>query len=351
MDLLGKKIGDGFPCFLIAEIGINHQGKLSMALEMIEVAKKCGADAVKFQKRDMESLYRADTLSAPSDSSHGLGVYIPILRQCELSKEDHVKLKNKCEEVGIKYFCSPWDISSVNFLESIGVESYKIPSACFSDVFLMNKISEIKKSVLISTGMHTEDEIEHFMPLYLDLFRDRLAIMHCVSSYPTPNKDVNLGFMVKLKNKYKIPTGYSGHERGIPVTVAAVAMGANLVERHFTLDRTLAGPDHAASIEPHGLEELVRHIRAVEEAMGDRKIVNRGEIMARETLGKILVWSQDLKMGGIVDKNSFTAMSPGYGIPISQSWKYTQGKFLLTRDVMSGTPFSKNDVIEKGEQN
>jgi N-acetylneuraminate synthase len=348
MDFLGKKIGDFNPVFIIAEAGINHCGKLSTAIEMIDTAKKCGADAVKFQKRYLETLYRADTLSAPSDSSHGLGVYIPILRQCELSEDDHRKLKKKCDEVGIKYLCSPWDIASVNFLEKLGVEGYKVPSACFSDVFLMDKISETGKPAIISTGMHSEVEIEHFMPRFLDKFRDRLGLMHCVSSYPTPNKDVNLGFMVKLKNKYKIPTGYSGHERGVPVTVAAVAMGANIIERHFTLDRTMPGPDHAASLEPHGLEELVRHVRAVEEAMGDQKITNRGEVMARETLGKILVWARDHKSGDVIDETSFTAMSPGYGIPIYQSHAYMDGRHVLTRDVTAGTPLSKIDAIKNG---
>lgn len=349
MIFLGKNIGDGRPAFIIFEAGINHQGKLDLALKMVEIAKKCGADAIKFQKRDMETLYRADTLKAPSDSGHNLGVYIPILKSCELSDADHKILFKKCADEGIKYLCSPWDINSVDFLEGLGVEGYKVPSACFSDMFLMDRIAETGKPIIISTGMHTETELDEFIPHYKDLFRDRLAIMHCVSSYPTANKDVNLGFMVKMKEKYGLPTGYSGHERGVPVTVAAVAMGANVIERHFTLDRTLPGPDHAASLEPHGMEELVRHIRAVEEAMGDKKNVNRGEIMARETLGKILVWGRNHKAGETVDKKSFKAMSPGYGIFVQEFWRYTDLDFVLVKDVIAGTPLSRNDVIKKNK--
>src|SRR3990167_842855 len=288
MKFLGKQIGDGHPTFLIAEAGINHGGSIETALKMVEVAKECGADAVKFQKRNIETLYRADVLAEPSNSSHSLGVYIPILKQCELSNAAHYKLKERCDKIGIKYLCSPWDIPSLEFLEDLCVEGYKCPSACFSDMFLMERIAKTGKPLILSTGMHCQSEIDILLSIYKPLFPDRLAIMHCVSSYPTSNRDVNLGYMRILKEKWSIPGGYSGHERGVPITVAAVAMGANIIERHFTLDRTMKGPDHAASLEPHGLEELIRHVRAVDEALGDKKNVNQGEGVARETLGKVL---------------------------------------------------------------
>lgn len=318
MNFLGKKIGDGEKTFIIAEAGINHNGSLDMALKMVDVAKECGADAVKFQKRDLDLLYRADVLANPSDESHSLGVYIPTLRACELSPQAHIVLKDHCDAIGIKYLCSPWDLGSLAFLESLGVEGYKIPSACLSDVYLLDAVMKTGKPFIVSTGMHCESELNAILNLTLGCesgLTPDVALMHCVSSYPTANRDVNLGYINVLKKTFHVPVGYSGHERGVPITVAAVAMGANLIERHFTLDRTLPGPDHAASLEPHGLEELVRHIRAVEEALGNKKNVNRGEVVARETLGKVLVWANDYPAGCQATEDCFRAMSPGYGIP------------------------------------
>ena len=348
MRLYDKEIGTG-KVFVIAEAGINHNGSLPRAMEMIECAKRCGADAVKFQKRDLSSLYRKTCLDKPSDESHSLGVYIPILRSCELSEDDHLKLMAKCKQVGIKYMCSPWDIESIEFLDEMGVEAFKVPSACFSDVFMMERLATKIKPVILSTGMHTEKEISLLMSIYGKLFKDNMALMHCVSSYPTADRDVNLGFIKYLKNEYNVPVGYSGHERGIPVTIAAIASGATIIERHFTLDRTLPGPDHAASLEPHGLETLIRHIRAVENALGTAKNVNRGEIVARETLGKVLTYARTHARGDYVSKDSFKATSPGYGIPPYEVYKYLgEGlNFKLTRDV-SVNEIVKDDDL-KGE--
>lgn len=313
MDLMGKKVGPGHPAFFIAEAGINHDGNLDDALQMIEVARECGADAVKFQKRDLNALYRPDALLNPSDASHGIGVYMPTLRRCELSEDDHAKLKERCDLLGIKYLCSPWDVQSMGFLHHLGVEAWKIPSACLSDIYLMRLAEVTKKPVIFSTGMHTESEVKNLLASYAPDFRGRMAVLHCVSSYPTAERDVNLGFMTKLADLGYL-VGYSGHERGVPVTVAAVALGARIVERHFTLDRTRKGPDHAASLEPRGLETLIRHVRAVEESLGNVKTMNRGEYLARETLGKSLTWARDVPQGTKVALADMCAMSPGHGI-------------------------------------
>lgn len=343
MDFMGRQIGPGHPAFFIAEAGINHDGNLEDALQMIEVASECGADAVKFQKRDLNALYRPDALENPSDASHGIGVYMPTLKRCELSEDDHLRLKERCDLVGIKYLCSPWDVQSMGFLHHLGVEAWKIPSACLSDIYLMRLAEVTKKPVIFSTGMHTEAEVKNLLASYADDFRGRMAVLHCVSSYPTAERDINLGFMVKLADLGYL-VGYSGHERGVPVTVAAVALGARIIERHFTLDRTRRGPDHAASLEPRGLETLIRHVRAVEESLGSVKIMNRGEYLARETLGKALTWARDVPAGTKVCLADMCAMSPGHGIE-----PYQVGRFLdekVREDVRGGTLVKIEDFIE-----
>ena len=350
MNFLGKEIG-GKSVFVIAESGINHNGKLDVALKMIDVAKECGADAVKFQKRSLSHLYRPSVLAAPSDESHSLGVYIPILKECELSENDHEKLMRKCEAVGIKYLCSPWDLQSVSFLESLGVEGYKVPSACLSDIYLAERIAATGKSTIFSTGMHCWDEVKKIVNRWLiPMFsRDKMALMHCVSSYPTANRDVNLGFIKVMADEFRgVQVGWSGHERGVPISVAAVAMGASIIERHFTLDRTWKGPDHAASLEPHGLEEMVRHIRAVQDALGSIKNVNQGEVVARETLGKVLTWSFSHQPGDVVTKDSFTATSPGYGIPAyrGQEMFELSEKWVVAKAVQAGRAVQVGDAIK-----
>lgn len=348
MKIFGREIGDGHPVLFCAEAGINHQGSFNLANKMIHVAKRCGADVVKFQKRHLDSLYRTYALENPSDESQSLGVYMPILKQCELDHGAHYKLFSECGKVGIKYLCSPWDIDSVNLLEVIGVEAYKLPSACLSDVYLVEEIAKTGKPLIVSTGMHSEHEIMKLVDYYMGLFPNKLAVMHCVSSYPTAETDVNLGFIRKLKDRFGIPVGYSGHERGIPISAAAVAAGANLIERHFTMDRTMQGPDHAASLEPHGLEMLVRYVRAVENAVGDQKVVNRGEIVSRETLGKVLTWSRDHETNEETSKNSFCAKSPGYGISVrfvldfdqSGNWPKTSKK------IKGGQPVNWEDLLK-----
>ena len=350
MNFLGKIIGDK-TVFVIAECGVNHNGKLDVALKMIDVAKECGADAVKFQKRSLSHLYRPSVLAAPSDESHSLGVYIPILKECELSERDHRQLFNHCQRVGIKYLCSPWDLESVSFLESLGVEGYKVPSACLSDVYLAERIASTGKPSIFSTGMHCWDEVKKIVNRWLiPMFgTDKMALMHCVSSYPTANRDVNLGFLKIMADEFRgVQVGWSGHERGVPISVAAVAMGASIIERHFTLDRTWKGPDHAASLEPHGLEEMIRHIRAVQDALGAAKNINQGEVVARETLGKVLTWARNHAPGEQVSPASFVATSPGYGIPAYRGREMFEDgeQWVITKPVQVGRAVQVGDAIK-----
>lgn len=350
MRICGRDIIPG-RTLIIAESGINHDGSIDDAMAMVELAHKCGADVVKFQKRDLETLYTKAALERPSEHSHSVGVYMQTLRRCELTKADHAKLFGRCRELGIGYMCSPWDIPSAVFLQELGVEAWKVPSACLSDIHLVEFLAATDKPVIISTGMHDGAELQALLAHYKGVLGENMAVLHCVSSYPTAERDVNLGVLADLAKLTGAPVGYSGHERGVPVTLAAVAMGARIVERHFTLDRTRRGPDHAASLEPHGLETLVRHIRAIEQALGNAKTVNRGEMMARETIGKALRWARDHSAGAPITQDSFCAKSPGYGISPASLLRIREqvahGQSLVaSRTVLADDLVAPNDIAE-----
>lgn len=284
-----RKIGWNHPTYIIAEIGINHNGDLDLAKRMIDVAKECGVDCVKFQKRDLLSIYGQETLDNPHLKSVSLGVYVPILKKCELSIDKHFILKEYCENADIDYLCSPFDIKSANELEQLNVNAYKIPSVNLMDAKLVSHIEEFGKPIILSTGISTWSDIQAVHDYLSYIKNNRICefmFLHCVSTYPVDFKDVNLKMIYKLRDLHE-PVGYSGHERGIAVSACAVAMGASLIERHFTLDRTMKGLDHASSLEPEGLKRMCKHIRDFELARGNGiKIITRGEQIVRESLGK-----------------------------------------------------------------
>jgi len=285
MNLGRKKIGEGKPAYIIAEIGINHNGDFDLAHKLINAAKDCGVDCVKFQKRNLEQIYHPEVLENPHLHSIGLGVYIPILRKCEFTREQHGELKAYAEMQGLDYLCTPFDVQSAEEIEGIGVHSYKVGSIDLKNFHLLQKLVSFKKPIIISTGMSSWEDILEVNE-FLKNSGVEYAFMHCVSTYPVDFKDCNLKMLDKLK-ELRIPVGYSGHERGVEISVCAVAMGASIVERHFTFDRTMVGPDHAASLEPTGLKKMVEHIRAFELARGDGvKRITRGEQIVRESLGR-----------------------------------------------------------------
>ena len=278
-------IGEGNSTYIIAEIGINHNGDFDLAKRMIDVAKECGVDCVKFQKRHLESIYDTETLQNPHLKSVSLGVYIPILKEVELNIEQHAKLKDYCNDIGVDYLCSPWDITSADELESIDVIAYKVASVNLTNWVLIKHLVQFRKPLILSTGMSSWISILRAND-YLQKSNSIYMFLHCVSTYPVDFKDVNLNLLHRLCGIHS-PVGYSGHERGIEISVCAVAMGASVIERHFTLDRTMKGPDHAASLEPEGLKRMVRHIRDFELARGDGfKKITRGEQIVREALGQ-----------------------------------------------------------------
>lgn len=262
----GRKIGDGHAVYIIGEIGINHNGDLNVAKKLIDVAAWTGCDAVKFQKRTPEVVVPPDQRDKMRETPWGYISYMDYRYKVEFGYEEYAEIDRYCKERNIDWFVSPWDEESVDFIEQFDPVVYKIASASITDHNLLRHVKATGRPVIISSGMSTMDQVEQAMRI---LGTDNVALMHTTSSYPCPPEELNLHMITTLREKYECPIGYSGHEVGLPTTVAAVALGANLVERHITLDRAMWGSDQAASVEPGGLERLVKYIRTVEQAMGD----------------------------------------------------------------------------------
>jgi len=337
-----KLVGDGQPVFVIAEIGVNHNGSLAIAKKLIDVAASAGADAVKFQKRSLEHVYQKDILENPSIGEQSFQYMIPILKEFELSDEDYFEIVEYCKKKKIMFLCTPWDIKSVDFLEKLGVPAYKIASADLTNFLLLDYIVKKKKPLIISTGMSTIDELDRTVE-FLKKRKAKFILLHCNSTYPAPFNQLNLRFIQFMKERYDVPIGYSGHERGIAMSVVAAALGACLIERHITLDRTMIGPDHAASLEPQGLAKMIKNIRQMEVALGTgKKLLTRGEILNREVLGKSLVAARDIPKGTVITRSMITAKSPGKGLSPQLIDKLIGRKAI--RDIKADEPFTEEDI-------
>lgn len=265
MKIGNKEIGKGNPAFVIAEIGINHNGDLDIAKRLILAAKEAGCDAVKFQKRTIDVVYTPQELANPRENPFG-PTNGDLKRGLEFSFSDFQEIDKYCKQQDIMWFASPWDEASVEFLEQFDVPCYKIAAACLTDAGLLTKIRSTGKPVILSTGMSELEEIDKAVEL---LPKDKLLLMHCVSQYPAQAENINLRAMETMRERYNLPVAYSGHELDITISAAAVAMGACAVERHFTLDRGMWGSDHRASIEPNEMAQLISNIRLIESALGN----------------------------------------------------------------------------------
>jgi N-acetylneuraminate synthase len=265
---IGKiKIGDGYPTFIVAEIGINHNGDLKVAKKLIDIAKGAGCDAVKFQKRTVELLYTPEELARPKESPFGTteGDY---RRGREFGKKQYQQIDKYCKKRKIMWFASPWDTESVDFLEKFKVPCYKVASACLTDDKLLRRIKKTGKPVIMSTGMSTPRQIKQAVKI---LGQKKLALLQCTATYPSQISDLNLKTLLWFRKQFFCPVGYSGHETGIVESVVAVVLGASIVERHITLDRAMWGTDQAASLEPQGLQKMVRDIRNLPLMLGSGK--------------------------------------------------------------------------------
>lgn len=262
-----RPVGDGHPTYIIAEIGINHNGDLELAKKMIEGSAKAGADAVKFQKRTPELCVPRNQWDIERDTPWGRMKYIDYRHRVEFGEDQYAEIDRYCKSLGIQWFASPWDEESVRFLEKFEVPVYKIASASITDKTLLEAVKHTKRPVMMSSGMSTMEEIEAAVGF---LGQDNLLVAHSTSAYPCPIEALNLRMIQTLRNKYpQVPIGYSGHETGLAPTWATVALGASFIERHVTLDRAMWGSDQAASVEMGGLARLVSNIRDIETALGD----------------------------------------------------------------------------------
>lgn len=312
----GRSIGPSEPCFVIAEIGNNHNGDFDRAIELVDAAIGSQADCAKFQMRKLDEVYRGTSL-AGSEDDLSVEYTLDLLRRFELPPEDHLRLKDYCSQRGIAYLCTPWDISSLRTLDSFGVEGYKVASADLTNLPLLAAMADTAKPLILSTGMSRIAEIRTVAE-FLQAKQTHFAFLHCQSTYPAAFHNINLRFMETLKEFHPF-FGYSGHERGTSVTIAAVALGAQIVERHITLDRTMEGPDHAASLEPSEFAALVTGIRETEAALGvavvnGERPLSQGELINRENLAKSLVASHDIAAGTVLDDADIIVRSPGQGL-------------------------------------
>lgn len=277
-----RKVGVGHPCFIIAEIGINHNGSVDTAKKLIDVAVDAGCDAVKFQKRTPELCVPSQQRDILRETPWGIIKYIDYKKRIEFDIDEYEEIDDYCNKKKIIWFASCWDMPSIEFLEQFKPCCYKIASASLTDDALLNKLAKTNVPLILSTGMSTMTEIEHAVSL---LPEDKLLLAQATSTYPCLHEEINLKFMDTLKQKFDCPIGYSGHEVGLQISLAAVAIGASFIERHITLDRAMWGSDHAASLETSGLKKLVRDIRIVEKAMGNGiKQVYDSELPIRQKL-------------------------------------------------------------------
>lgn len=316
---LGRhEIGPDRPVFVIAEIGNNHNGDIERAFALVEAAAAEGADCAKFQMRTLDRVYRARSLAGREDDL-AVEYTLDLLRRFELPVEAHAKLKQRCEALGMTYLCTPWDAVSAAHLVRIGVEGFKVASADMTNRPLLAELAATGLPLIASTGMWTKAEIAGTIA-FLNRRQATFALLHCQSTYPAAFANLQLRFLATLLEMHRF-VGYSGHERGTAATLAAVGLGAQLVERHITLDRGMEGPDHAASLEPGEFGRLVEGIREIEQALGPaegwtgEKRLSQGELINRENLAKSLVAARDLQPGEVVAESDIAVLSPGQGLP------------------------------------
>lgn len=327
---IARKSGTGFDigsytidsqssAFLIAEIGNNHNGDIELAKKLVELAKDAGADCVKFQMRDLESLYKhtigSDSSAVDDKLDLGSQYTVDILKKFQLTNDELIEVFDHAKSIGIMPLCTPWDLASLYALEAYGMPAYKIASADLTNNELLEAAARTQKPLICSTGMSTEAEIKSATKLLRGLGA-QFALLHCNSTYPTPFKDVNLNYLSRLRDISGVVVGYSGHDRGTEIAVSAVALGAKIIEKHFTVDREMEGNDHKVSLLPHEFKSLVDQIRNVETALGntDEREITQGEFINRENLAKSLVVKAGVEAGERISRDTIGIESPGYGL-------------------------------------
>ena len=298
--------------YIISEIGINHNGSLDIALKLIYKSYEAGVDAVKFQKRNLEKIYSKHILNDSNSAEWNFEYLIPLLQELELSKEDYLEIKKTCKKLDLDLIITPMDEESVEFISTLGIKAFKIASADMVNFSLIKKCASYNLPLLISTGMWSEEDIKKCVKFYKK-HNIQYSLLLANSTYPAPYEDIGLNFLQKLKTLSNI-VGYSGHERGNFIPIAAVALGARIIEKHITLDRNQKGPDHKASMLPKQWEEMVKNIHLLEKSLGVEKYVNQAETLNKEAFAKSAIANKDLTKGHILLESDIYYQSPGKGI-------------------------------------
>lgn len=333
-------------CFIIAEAGVNHNGSLESALELVEVAANAGADAVKFQTFKAEKLVSTHAATAEYQKQHtGHTTQLKMLQALELSEEAHYKIALHCKDYGIEFMSTPFDLDSADFLFELGMKRFKIPSGEITHYPLLSHIAKKDLPIIMSTGMSSLDEVSAAVEVikqvrndlhYSGKLDEKLVLLHCTSNYPADMADINLKAMMSMAKVLNLPVGYSDHSQGILISPVAVALGACVIEKHFTLDKTLSGPDHSASLNPDELAQLIKNIRDVEMAMGDgAKVASLSELEVRDKVRRSVTLRCDKSKGTILSESDLELLRPGVGIP-PQFLSQVVGK-VLNQDLQSGT--------------
>ena len=316
-----RPVGAGHPCFVIAEAGVNHDGQLELARQLVDAAVSAGADAVKFQTFDPDQLATAEAPKAAYQVRAGSDFesQLEMLRKLTLSKDDHEALAGYCESRRILFLSTPFDDGSADLLYAMGLAAFKISSGDLTNLPFLERVAGFGRPVLLSTGMATESEVADAVTAIGRTGNTELALLHCVSNYPARPADVNLRAMDTLAKRFSVPVGFSDHTMGLDVALAAVALGACVLEKHLTLDRRRPGPDHQASLEPHEFAQLMLGVRHIEAAMGHgRKEPAASELEVARVARKSVVAAQDLPAGTVLTDALLAVRRPGTGLPPSQ---------------------------------
>ena len=335
-------IDNNNPCYIIAEIGINHNGDIKIAKNLIDVAVDAGANAVKFQKRDLNKLYKHEFLENPNLESQGFEILVGVLNEVEFNELEYQKIIDYCNEKHITFLCTPWDTSSVDFLEKFNVPAYKVASADMTNFPLLKYLCSKNKPLIISSGMSEMYEIENTVNFLKNQNAD-FILLHCNSTYPSPIDSLNLELIPTLSEKFQIPIGYSGHESGLIPSLTAANMGAVMIERHITLDKTMEGIDQSSSLEPQEFVQLIKHIRDSEKAKGKPiKKMTRAEVLQREVVSKSIVCMSDIDEDEFFSDNNMDVKGPERGLSAQYFFemigrksprKIKKGEYLLEEDM------------------
>ena len=346
LEIAGRYIGEGHPCFIIAEAGVNHNGDIGMARKLVDVAAEAGADAVKFQTYNSDQIVAPDAPKADYQIiTTGAGeTQAEMLRKLELPPESFRELQDHSAKKGIIFISTPFDHDSVDLLDSLDVPAFKVGSGELVNLPLLRHIAGKGKPIILSTGMSYLGEVERALDAIYEAGNDQVIVLHCVSAYPTEPRDANLRAMHTMSQAFGVPVGFSDHTQGLEVPLAAVALGASVIEKHFTLDRSMSGPDHRASLEPRELKELVRGIRDVERALGDgRKRPTEAESNIRVAARRSIYLRNQVAKGAVLRGEDLICLRPAGGIPPDQVDMVAGRKMRRTRPAGAALAWSDLD--------